>query len=341
LVAVANIVLGSRRLIVLLGVAGATLGAVLALTTPRTYTSSTRFMPQSARGTSNPYAAMAAQFGIAPGAGAGDPTSSPAFYLDLLRSRPILRAAVEKPYDVVDANGRSRTVSLVQRAGTAATPAVVERAMQSLSASLDARASPATSVITLRVTNESPGLAQQIAAHLIELLNGFDRDIRKSQAAAERRMLEQRTLEAREDLNAAEARLLDFLVRNRNYNNSPELNYQHGRLSREVSNRQQLYIALAQSYEKARIDEIRDTPLLTVIEPANVPTGPNARWTVLKTIVGGLVGVLLALFIAFARAVARRNSGSGSLDEAEFEILWRDTLRDLRHPWRLLGGARG
>jgi uncharacterized protein involved in exopolysaccharide biosynthesis len=149
-------------------------------------------------------------------------------------------------------------------------------------------------------------------------------------------MLEQRTAEARANLNTAEGHLLDFLVRNRNYDNSPELKFQFERLSREVSGRQQLYITLAQSYEKARIDEIRDTPLLTVIEPPNLPTGPKPRWTVLKTLVGAIVGMLIAIFIGFVRAAFRRNARAGSRDEAEFQVLWRDTLRDLRRPWRLV-----
>ncbi len=334
LLAVVNVILGARRLIVVLSILGALMAGSLTLLSDRRYTSSTTFMPQSSAASTNPYSAIAAQFGLA--RMPTDPNSSPDFYVDLLRSRPILKSTVEREYQVVDEGG-PRSVSLIRREGARSPSQALDRAMRRLAGRIDTKVSPKTGVITLAVTTDSPILSQQIASHMLELLNEFDRNIRQSQAAAERRMLEERSSEARANLNAAEGRLLDFLVRNRNYNNSPELNFQFERLSREVSSRQQLYITLAQSYEKARIDEIRDTPVITVIEPADLPARPNARWTVVKTFIGALVGCLLAIFVSFVRAVAVRNSRGRSRDEIEFQRLWRETARDLRRPWRLLG----
>jgi len=94
------------------------------------------------------------------------------------------------------------------------------------------------------------------------------RDTRQSQAAAERGFTEERMAEAQEELRAAENELQRFLQNNRQFQNSPELVFQHDRLQRRVAMRQQVYTSLVQSYEQARIDEVPNTPVITVVEYA-------------------------------------------------------------------------
>ena len=334
IVHVANVILRYRRTIIAFFLIGAIAGVLAARLKPSEYTSTTTFMPRaSSGGASSPYAAVAAQLGV--GGIASDPTSSPEFYVDLLRSPTILRAAVTKPY-TVGSGASARTVSLIDPERGESQAQATETAMRRLVGDLNTRIEQKTSVITLGVTSETPQLSQQIAAHMIELLNSFDRNIRQSQAAAERRMLEERTQEARAALNTAENRLLGFLAGNRNFNNSPQLRFEQERLNREVMNRQQLYLGLAQSLEQAKIDEIRDTPVITVIESATLPIRPNARFTVVKAIVGGLVGLLIGLMIAFVRAAARRNVQPGSAESDELQELWRETVGEMRRPWRIV-----
>ena len=40
----------------------------------------------------------------------------------------------------------------------------------------------------------------------------------------------------------------------------------HDRLERQVSVRQELVTAMAQAYEQARVDEVRNAPVITVID---------------------------------------------------------------------------
>lgn len=311
---VLNVLLRHRRLIVALALAGGLLAAIVTKLMPDRFTSTTTFMPHAGSSTASPYAAVAAQFGIT--RMGSDPSSSPEFYVDLLRSPTILQTAVEKNRRFADARAR-------------------QTAMRRLARSITTKVEPKTSVVTLRVTADSAAKAQRITAHLVDLLNDFDRNIRKSQAAAEREMLEQRQAEARESLNTAERRLLGFMMRNRNYNNAPQLTFEFERLSREVAARQQLYLTLAESYEKAKIDEIRDTPVITVIEAATLPVEPDPDWTILKAIIGAIVGALLAIFIAFVRTAAQRHARDGSRDVQDFQLLWRETVLDVRRPWKV------
>jgi len=96
---------------------------------------------------------------------------------------------------------------------------------------------------------------------------------------------------------------------NRAIANSPELGFQRDRLQREVSLRQQVYASLMQSREDAKIREVRDTPVLTVLESPRLPVVGEARNSVKKALLGGFAGGMLGVLVAFflhALAVKRR-----------------------------------
>ncbi|MEX2156173.1 MAG: hypothetical protein WD773_04980 [Gemmatimonadales bacterium] len=65
--------------------------------------------------------------------------------------------------------------------------------------------------------------------------------------------------------------------------------------------RRQITASLMQAYEQARIDEVRNTPVVTVIEPANLPATSDAR----GLIKNGLLGLILGLMLFVASALAR------------------------------------
>jgi uncharacterized protein involved in exopolysaccharide biosynthesis len=75
----------------------------------------------------------------------------------------------------------------------------------------------------------------------------------------------------------AEDELQAFLQRNRDFRSSPQLSFAYDRLADNVSLRQQLYTAVAQAYEQARIEEVRDTPVITVVEAPMLPARPDPR----------------------------------------------------------------
>jgi uncharacterized protein involved in exopolysaccharide biosynthesis len=74
--------------------------------------------------------------------------------------------------------------------------------------------------------------------------------------------------------------------------------FQFDRLSRQVNMRQQLYTSVTQSYEGARIEEVRNTPVITLMEPADLPAQPDPRLALLKGMLAGLVGLGLGAFLA-------------------------------------------
>jgi uncharacterized protein involved in exopolysaccharide biosynthesis len=170
---------------------------------------------------------------------------------------------------------------------------------------------------------------------LLRGVNRFNSETRKSQAVAERQFVEARAAEAEIALRQAENRLQDFLQRNRVIGGSPELAFERDRLQREVTLRQQLYTSLLQNREEARIREVRDIPVITVIEAPQLPVLSEGRKSVFKALLGALVGSVVGLLIAFfthVMTVTRRQSSSEAREF--FTLLEGATPRFLRGKWR-------
>jgi len=163
-----------------------------------------------------------------------------------------------------------------------------------------------------------------VANHLVELINKFNLESRQSQSREQRRFSGERLAVAEQELRAAEQAQLAFLQRNRQYMDSPLLTFEYNRLSRQVQLRQEVYQTLTKAHEEARIAEVRDTPVLTVIDSALAPAKPSGPHRILGTLValifGGALGVLLA-YLAAARARARR---SPTPDYLAFRAAWEE-----------------
>lgn len=290
-----------RRLILGTGLVAFLVVGIYAFVRHRTYTSTARFIPQaSTEGALARLSGLAASFGVSvPAADAG---SSPAFYADLLQSRDILRRTVETPYAFV-ARGDSvhgTLVALFKSRGD--TPAIRrDAAAKDLLQSIDVKVGRETGTVDLDVTTPWPELSRQVAARMIQQVSDFNLTRRQTKAGAERRFVESRVAEAADSLRAAESRLQGFLQGNRDYRNSPQLLFAHDRLQRAVDMQQQVYTTLAQSYEAARIDEVRNTPVITVMEAPDLPAKPDPRLALVKGALAGIVGLALGAFFAAVR----------------------------------------
>lgn len=339
LIRLINIVLDHRSLVAATALALFLIVVVITLLLPRTYTVAASFTPQSERMPSN-LAGIAAQFGVAlPAADAG---SNPDFYVELLQSRRILGETVKGTYTFPTDTGEvSGTLIEILEVEGETEGEREQAALRKFRGMVEAELDRPSGVVTVEVETENPHLSAQVARRLLDLLNRFNLETRQSQAAAERRFTEVRLGEAKEELLGVENRLQSFLEVNRDIGNSPLLQFRQDRLQREVDIRQAVVSALAQNYEQARIDEVRDIPVITVVEEPEPPALPDRRMLLLRGVLalvaGALLGALVAFFLAFVRA-----SRTDTADELnEFRRLKRATAHDIRRPWRLLGFGRG
>lgn len=289
-----------RPLLLALCVLGLAAGGLTGLLRRRTWTSVAQFVPQSSDLGRSRLSGLAAQFGVAvPGA---DRTQSPDFYAELVKSRDILAQTALARYETT-IDGVRRQGTLVELYGEdAGTPAqrldeTLRRMQRWVSTSTGIR----TGIVRLEVRSISPDLAAQVAANLVARANQFNLDTKQGQAAAERQFSEQRLATARAELFTAEERLASFLRANRLYEMSPILVMEHDRLQRAVDVRQQVFSSLAQSYEQARIDALRDTPVLSLVEKPAPPVRPDGRGTVVRGLLGLFAGAVVGGMLAVMR----------------------------------------
>lgn len=327
----ANLLLRRRDTVLGWMLVGTLLAAGIALLGKRTYTVTAAFMPQSKRGVSG-LSGIAAQFGIA--LPLGESGTTPAFYVDLINSQPLLGNLVDTRFSYAADSGKAsgNLVELYHSRGRTA-PLRRDAAIRRVEKNVNAVAQPKTGLVHLEVTAMNPDLATQMTRRIIDLVNTFNVETRQSQAAAERRFAELRKAEVAADLRAAEDRLQSFMQRNRDYRNSPELSFQQDRLSRAVSMEQQVYNSLAEAYEQAKLEEVRDTPVLTVVEAPTPPVRPDSRGVIKKGLAGLLVGGVIGVLVAFLREAATRLNSQGQPEVGEFRRLAQGLRNDLRRPW--------
>jgi uncharacterized protein involved in exopolysaccharide biosynthesis len=328
------VILRYRGLVALTAALLATIVVSVTLLRPRTYTSESTFMPQNKRNPTG-LTGLAAQFGFT--LPITDPGQSPAFYSDLAKSRSILGAVVESTYRYRSDSGVVEANLMAIYKSKGSTPGRRrDSAIRHLSDDIQANTVQKTGLVNLAVTSRHADLSLQINQRVLDLLNEFNLHTRQSQAAEERRFTERRLAEVRQELRAAEDRLQQFLQRNRDVLNAPELQFQRDRLQREVTMEQEVYTSLAQAVEQAKIEEVRDTPVLTTVQAPEAPVRPDKRGMIFKgllALVGGLaIGGALALWRAYAQNAARL----GVPEVAELASLRSELAADLSHPWRAL-----
>jgi uncharacterized protein involved in exopolysaccharide biosynthesis len=287
------------RRIVVLGLVASILTAIVAFTSPRTFTSTASFYPES-RGSSGGLNSLSQQFGI--NLGGSDPVQSIQFYVALVGSREILGRLVLDSLWTTSPKGRvMKPVGDLLDLPKQSQAERIEAGVDALRRIITPIPSVTTGIVRIDVTTRSPGLSQALAQRTIDLINEFNLQKRQSQGASERRFAEGRLTEMASSLRAAEAQLEDFEQRNAEYLRSPQLRIEHARLQNNLAAKQMLQTTLTQSYEQARMQEVRDTPVITVLERPAVPVRPNSRHALQKTLFAFIVGVMLGIVLAFVR----------------------------------------
>lgn len=334
-----NVLLRHRVMIITLALLAGGYMGLMSVTSGKRYTAEAQFMPKGARGQSQ-LGGIAAQFGVT--INTGDPTQSPQLYTDLLETKGLLWPVAQKQYTITTDSGVV-TGDLMKIFHIKRDRAVVMKVkvVEALAGSIKATLSPKTGVITMLVSTSRPELSLQIANNVLDQVNIYNLTNRQKQAAAERMFAERQVAEKRAELRQAESEMESFLESNRLYRQSPQLNLEWGRLQRQVDMRNQIYSSLLSAYETARIEEVKDLPVINIIEPPELPIGPDARGGVKKTALGLFVGGFLGCLLAFGSDRMRRNREAQTDDFLEFAELKREAIDDLKHPWRPISRAFG
>ncbi|MBN2570806.1 MAG: hypothetical protein JXA68_01650 [Ignavibacteriales bacterium] len=135
-----------------------------------------------------------------------------------------------------------------------------------------------TNVLTITVRMPESKLSSEVVNQFVISLDDYIRTQRKSFATEQVKFIENRVIEVADSLRDSEEKLKKFRELNRVTIQSPQLMLEQSRLLRNLEILQTVYIELTKQLELARIDQVKDTPVLNVKEYAGNPilkTGPQ------------------------------------------------------------------
>lgn len=274
--------------------------ALVLLAVPNHYISVVRLLPVEGRslgvglgGLANTAAALGLSL---PGTEGSD-----ANYVDILNSRRIREQLLATEFEFEESRlyfGRPRRKRQTLYGYLGAKN--MDQALRKLSAIVRARRDLKTRVVTIEAETRSPGLSMLVVQRTSQLLEAFLQQKGQTRGGAKAAFSEARLQDARRNLDASEARFLQFLVNNRNYmvSSDPDIRLRGSRMEADYKLAEQLVVTLAVSHEQALMEEKNDLPILNVLDPGSLPTEKS------RPARGQLV--LGAVLIAFVAQMAWR-----------------------------------
>jgi uncharacterized protein involved in exopolysaccharide biosynthesis len=175
-----------------------------------------------------------------------------------------------------------------------------EKALGWLAGSVSTTEDVASGLITIAAVTPDPMLASQLVTSVARQLERRVQAVYTQKTRQTLYFVESEFEKARQGLAGAGEALAAFQDRNQGLTSS-RLRIQEQRLQREVTFTAQLYSELQAQLAQAQIDLQKSQPVITPIGPPlpqQTPSGPNRKATVLSSIIiGGLIGVMLALIV--------------------------------------------
>jgi uncharacterized protein involved in exopolysaccharide biosynthesis len=311
--------------------------AAVVLLLPATWTARGSFVAQSGQAESlGQLAGIASQFGV--NIANGSNGYSPRFFAALMTSDQVLGTVVDQSYSVRDGSA-IRQVKLQDALKiSGSTPSVRrQKTINKLRRDvINALYDQRTGITSFAVQTRSPELSSKIGQILIQEINRFNSERHRSTASLERRFVEERRSAVTGELRVAEARLESFMSQNRLISGSPQRTLELERLKRRTDELEQVVDALSRSYERARIEEVRDTPVLTIVAFPDPPVLPDNRdlgqWTFAAVVLTLGLGIGLVLSLQTLGSLPQSIPGQSTRLVDLIPVI-KD---ELRRPWRLV-----
>lgn len=171
-----------------------------------------------------------------------------------------------------------------------------------------------TNLVNLSTRFDDARLSYDINTYLVDLLNDYLLNSTKSQVGENRRFVEKRLEEVATDLRKSEDALLAFQMRNISMT-SPPILMEHGRHRRAVEINQQIFLELKKQLEMARIEELKESPVIQVIAQPQYPLQPDRRLNIKRWGVITWLGILLGTILAWWAGTRARSRGRELVSE--------------------------
>lgn len=315
-----------RRLLAGSTLIAGVIALAIAFVIPSEYTARATILPDAqTNASSSGISQLAASFGLSVGRVGNGLTD---LYPTMLTSEHILAPVMYQRLQ----NRRGDLQSLVQfwHLDKLDSARAYDRALRRLhERDLTVGADRRTQVVSVSVTLRDPLFAASVANAMVVQLDSFVRHFQRGLAADRVHWIETRLTQVVADLERSETTLKDFRVRNRLIASSPQLQLEQQQLTREVETNSTVYIELRRQLELAKIDEVKDIPVIQVLDYARPPV--RKSYPPRAAIV---LGALIFACLAVSAVVIRRQSDPTATYDDTFNVLRKvraDLASDFRH----------
>ncbi|MFA5832085.1 MAG: Wzz/FepE/Etk N-terminal domain-containing protein [Bacteroidota bacterium] len=188
-------------------------------------------------------------------------------YPTILKSESVLRNVIFRKYQTKEF---SQPVNLIEywEIKEKTRELEYENALKNLRDLLQIAMDAKTAVITMSILMPEPQLAADIVNEVSSELDKFIRNKRTTSAGEQRKFVEGRLTEVKRDLTLSENILKEFREKNRQVL-SPQLLLEQERLIRDVQINATIYTELRKQYELVKIEEVKNIPVINVMDIAH------------------------------------------------------------------------
>lgn len=158
-----------------------------------------------------------------------------------------------------------------------------------------------TGLIQLNIEMESPNLAAEVANFIGSEIQSYIQKQNTAKAIKEKLFISGRLIVVKGELEKLEEDLKEFKERNRGYEVSPELFMIYSQKFREAEAKQQVYVTLQQQLELARISEVKQTPIINILDEAKPPVSKSRPNRAIISLLSLLAGFLFGASISIIR----------------------------------------
>ncbi len=131
-------------------------------------------------------------------------------------------------------------------------------------------------LINISTTFQDPYIAASVANFIGDQVEIYIQKENSAQSTKEKLFISERLSVVKSELQKAEINLKKFKETNRGYENSPELFMFYSQLFREVEAKKEVYLMLQQQLELARIEEVKQSPILHILDAAVPPINKSS-----------------------------------------------------------------
>lgn len=160
-----------------------------------------------------------------------------------------------------------------------------------------------TQLTNIRVLMPEPQLAADIANHIVQLVEAWIKEEQQLRSRKKMDFIEMRLDSVKKELLDAEEALKEFKEQNRITSLSPQLQIHQMRLQRQVNIKQEVYIVLQKELEMTKIDLVKETPVINLLDEATPPVLRAKPKRKLIVLLGVLAGLAISVMVIVGKYV--------------------------------------